>query len=260
MSSLTGQRVWLTGASSGIGAALAAELARRGARVAVTARRLDALEDLARAHPGIRAAQGDVTDASAMAAIAGALTADWGGVDLVILNAGTYRPVSPDTFTADVVREHLDVNVMGVANCLQAVLPGMLARGSGRLAVVSSVTAFAGLPLAAAYGSSKAHLTSMCDSLRPDLEARGVGMTVIAPGFVRTPLIDQNAFRMPFMVPVDKAARTICDGIARGRPEIAFPWQMATFMKLLAAVPAPLRRRYVARLAARRRADPGEAP
>lgn len=250
-----GQRVWLTGASSGIGAALAAELARRGARVAVTARRADALQELAAAHPGLRVAPGDVTDPVAMATLAGELVEDWGGLDLVILNAGTYRPVTPETFTADIVREHLDVNVMGVVNCLQAVLPGMLERRAGRIAAVSSVTAFAGLPLAAAYGASKAFVNSMCDSLRPDLEEQGIGMTVIAPGFVRTPLVRQNAFRMPFMVEVDAAARIICDGIQAGRAEIAFPRPMAVFMKLLAMAPGPLRRRYVARMARRRRAD-----
>lgn len=255
MSALLGQRVWLTGASSGIGAALAAELARRGARVAVTARRVDALQDLAAAHPGLRVAPGDVTDPAAMAALAAGLAKDWGGVDLVILSAGTYRPVTPETFTADVVREHLDVNVMGVVNCVQAVLPGMLERRAGRIAVVSSVTAYAGLPLAAAYGASKAFLNSMCDSLRPDLEAQGVAMTVVAPGFVRTPLVRQNEFRMPFMVEVDAAARIICDGIERGEAEIAFPRPMAVFMKLLAMAPGPLRRRYVGRIARRRRAD-----
>jgi short-subunit dehydrogenase len=245
----------LTGASSGIGAALAGELSRRGARVAVTARRREALEELAAAHPGLRVEPGDVTDAAAMARIAEALTTDWGGIDLVLLSAGTYRPVTPATFTADIVKEHIAVNVMGVVNCMQAALPGMLERRAGRIAVVSSVTAFAGLPLAAAYGASKAFVNSMCDSLRPDLEAQGVGMTVIAPGFVRTPLVRQNAFRMPFMVEVDVAARIICDGIATERAEIAFPTQMAVFMKVLAALPAPLRRRYVARMAGRRRAD-----
>ena len=249
------RRVWLTGASSGIGAALAHELANRGARVAITARRRDALDQVATAGSQMTVLPGDVTDADAMSAIAATLERDWGGIDLVILNAGTYRPVTPAELTATIVREHLDVNVMGVVNCLEAVIPPMLARGAGRIAVVSSVTSFAGLPLAAAYGASKAFITSMCDSLRPDLEAQGVGMTVIAPGFVRTPLVDQNAFRMPFMVEVDAAARVICDGLERGRPEIAFPWQMAAFMKLLAALPGPVRRRYVARLAARRRSD-----
>lgn len=255
MTHLAGRRVWLTGASSGIGAALAHELATRGARVAITARRRDALDEVASGAPHITVMPGDVTDAAAMSAIAATLEREWGGIDLAILNAGTYRPVTPAQLTADVVREHLDVNVMGVVNCLQAVVPPMLTRGDGRIAVVSSVTSFAGLPLAAAYGASKAFVTSMCDSLRPDLEAQGVGMTVIAPGFVRTPLVGHNAFRMPFMVEVDAAARIICDGLEHEKPEIAFPWQMAAFMKLLAAVPGPVRRRYVARLAARRRAD-----
>jgi short-subunit dehydrogenase len=183
------------------------------------------------------------------------LRAAWGAIDVAILNAGTYEPVTPDGFTADVFRRHLDVNVMGQVHCIEAVLPAMRARRSGRIAVVASVTGYAALPLAEAYGATKAFLISMCDSLRADIAPDGVEVTVIAPGFVRTPLTSQNEFRMPFLIDAKDAARIIADGLAKGRAEIAFPRRMVIAIKLLGMLPGPLARRYVASIARRRRAS-----
>ncbi len=228
-------RIWLTGASSGIGAALAAELERRGHSVSTTSRS-------GGTHPG------DITDRARMHEIG----ADLGDLDLAVLNAGTYVPVEPDTFSADVFREHVDVNVLGTVHCIESVLPGMLERRRGRIAVVSSVTGYAALPKAAAYGATKAFLISMCDSLRADLAGRGVGVTVVAPGFVRTPLTDANDFPMPFLIDADEAARIVADGLEEGKDEIAFPFRMAALMKLLGALPGALARRYVAGVARRR--------
>ncbi len=258
MSALAGQRVWLTGASSGIGAALATELTRRGAQVAVTARRREPLEALA-VGSGIMVEPGDVTDAEEMGQIAHRLLADWGALDLVILNAGTYTPVTPETFRAELFREHLDVNIMGAVNCIQAVLPAMRSARRGRIAITASVTGYAGLPLASAYGATKAFLINMADALRADLASSGVAVTLIAPGFVRTPLTDQNPFAMPGMIEADEAARLICDGLEEGRPEIGVPRKALVVMKALAAMPGPLRRRYVARIARKRERDPGRA-
>ena len=246
--------MWLTGASSGIGAALAAELVRRGARVAITARRREALDEVA-ATAGMRVEPGDVTDEAAMGRIAQALEAEWGAIDLVILNAGTYAPVTPETFRAEVFRTHFAVNVMGAVNCIQAVLPAMRARRAGRIAITSSVTGYVGLPLASAYGATKAFLNSMTDALRADLASSGVAVTLIAPGFVRTPLTDQNPFTMPGIIEADEAARIICDGLEQGRAEIGVPRKALAFMKVLAMLPAPLRRRYVARIARKRERD-----
>ena len=234
---LAGRTVWITGGSSGIGAALAAELARRGAHVAVTARSTQPLEALAAEHAGILAAPGDITDEEGIARVAAEVAARLGPIDVAVLNAGTYTPVLPDTFTAEAFRPHVEVNVMGTVNCIQAVLPDMLARRSGRIAVVASVTGFAPLPMAAAYGATKAFLISMAESLRADLrgERRGVEVTVIAPGFVDTGLADQNDFEMPFVIEAGEAARIIADGLERGAPEIAFPRRMALATKLSAA-------------------------
>lgn len=256
--SLDGTVVWVTGASSGIGRELAAELARRGARVAVTARDADALEKLAGARPGMLAVPADITDAASVGAAVARITAELGPIDIAVLNAGVYTPVTPETFSTELFRPQVEVNIMGTVGCIEALLPAMIARRSGRVAVVASVTGFAALPMAEAYGATKAFLISMCDSLRADLAGAGTGVevTVIAPGFVRTGLTQDNDFNMPFMIDVDEAARTIADGLEAGDPEIAFPRRMSLAMKGIGRfLPGPLRRRYVAGIARRRHRD-----
>jgi short-subunit dehydrogenase len=258
VSALAGKVVWITGASSGIGAAVAQELARRGAHVVATARRADALADLVARAPGVEAREGDITDGEAMMRVAAGIVADHGRIDIALLNAGTYRPVLPEDFSAELFRPHVEVNIMGTVNCIAAVLPEMRRRHDGRIAVVASATGFAALPMASAYGASKAFLISMCDSLRADLdgEGSGVAVTVVAPGFVTTDLTEQNDFAMPFVIEAPEAARIIADGLAAGAYEIAFPRRMSLAMKTLGRwLPGPLRRRYVAGVARRRDRD-----
>lgn len=255
---LDGRVIWVTGASSGIGAEVARELARRGARVAATARGADALAELAAADRRIAAHPGDTTDAQAMERVAAEIRSSLGPIDIALLNAGTYRSVRPSEFSAEVFRPQVEVNIMGTVNCIQAVLPDMLARRSGRIAVVASVTGFAALPMAAAYGATKAFLISMSDSLRADLQGEdsGVEVTVVAPGFVTTPLTQDNDFVMPFLIEAPEAARIIADGLERGDAEIAFPRRMTFAMKAIGRfLPGPLRRRYVAGVARRRARD-----
>lgn len=255
---LSGAVIWLTGASSGIGAATARELGRRGATVVATARRAEALEALAAEVPGIVAAPGDITDADAMAALVERIVADHGRLDIALLNAGTYAPVRPSDFTPERFRPQVEVNVMGTVNCIAAALPHMRRRNAGRIAVVASVTGFAALPMASAYGATKAFLISMCDSLRADLAGEGsrVAVTVIAPGFVRSELTAHNDFPMPFLIDAPEAATAIADGLAAGRDEIAFPRRMSLAMKGVGRwLPGPLRRRYVAGIARRRTRD-----
>ncbi len=242
-------KAWLVGASSGIGEALAEELLRRGHTLALTARRTELLEQVARGRALVK--PGDVTDRARMHVIVGELEEEWGAIDVAVLGAGTYEPVTPDAFDAERFREHLEVNFMGIVHCIEALLPGMRARRAGRIAVVSSVTGYAALPRAEAYGATKAALISMCDSLRADLADDGVRVTVIAPGFVRTPLTEQNDFEMPFLIEADEAARIIAHGLEAGKDEIAFPFRMALAMRTLARLPGPLRRRYTARVARR---------
>jgi len=190
-----------------------------------------------------------------MLAIGEDLRQRWGRIDIAVLNAGTYEPVTPETFSADLFREHLDVNFMGTVHCIEAVLQDMRKRRSGRIAVVASVTGYAALPKAEAYGATKAALISMSDSLRADLAPDGVKVTVIAPGFVRTPLTQQNEFAMPFLIEPERAARIVADGLERGKDEIAFPLRMALAMKGLGMLPGAVARRYVAGVAKRRREE-----
>ncbi len=255
MSDTEDLRVWITGASRGIGAAVAAELAQRGARVAVTARSADALAELAGRWDTITPMAGDVTDRDRMHAIAHELADTWGAIDVAILNAGTYRPVTIDEFGADEVRATFEVNVMGIVHGIEACLPAMRSRRRGRIALMSSVTAFAGFPLAAAYGSTKAHVANMGESLRADLADGGVDVSVIFPGFVATDLTEQNAFDMPWIISAERAGRIIADGIVAGRAEIAVPRRPYLAARAFAALPGVLRRPALRRIARRRRKE-----
>jgi len=252
---LSEARIWITGASSGIGEALVGGLTRAGARLAITARRVDELERVAAgvdtaAQRPVVVVPADVTDPTAVRAAVARVEAELGGIDLAIFNAGTYRPVAGHTLKTQDVVDLFQVNVFGVLYATEAVLPGMLARGRGRLAVTSSMVGMLPLPNAAAYGASKAAVTYAFEALRFDLEPRGVGITVIHPGFVRTPLTRPNRFWMPAMVSADEAAGCIVRGLERDRDEIDFPRRMALPVQLIRRLPQPLFRNLL-RLGAR---------
>jgi NAD(P)-dependent dehydrogenase (short-subunit alcohol dehydrogenase family) len=230
---------WVTGASSGIGRATALELVRRGWTVVATARRQAELDALA-AEPAsmgrIRAEAGDVTDAARMAAIVDGMASRHGPLALAFLNAGTYFQDKGD-FDAALVMRTFAVNVGGAAHCLEPVLRVMKARGKGQVAVNASVAGYGGLPRSVAYGPSKAALINMCASLRFAMAEAGINVQVVCPGFVGTPLTDQNDFPMPFLIPAEEAARRICDGFAKAGFEIAFPRRMALLLKALNLLP-----------------------
>jgi short-subunit dehydrogenase len=233
---------WITGSSSGIGRALAKRLVKDGYRVAASARNADSLASLAAEHPGqIIAFPLDVTDGGAVRHGVEAVTTAMGPIDLAIFAAGSYTRDYAADFSVARTRQMFDLNVMGTANCLEAVMPGMIARKAGHIAVVASVTAYVGLPGAASYGATKAALNSMCEALYPDLAAKGVKMTIINPGFVATPLTEKNDFPMPFLVSSEEAADTIAKGLDKGKFEIIFPWKMALAIRLLHALPHRLR-------------------
>jgi NAD(P)-dependent dehydrogenase (short-subunit alcohol dehydrogenase family) len=231
-------RVWVVGASSGIGAGLAVALLARGARVAVSARRAPELESLSAPH-GARALPVplDVTDAAAAASALQRVVAAWGGVDLVVLCSGTHQPVRAWALDAAGARHLVDVNVNGVFNCLQPVVGQLLQQGSGGIAVVSSVAGYGGLPTALVYGATKAALINLAETLYLDLAPRGIGVYVINPGFVKTPLTDRNDFRMPALISVEDAAGEIIAGFGRGDFEIHFPKRFTLWLKLLRLLP-----------------------
>jgi short-subunit dehydrogenase len=232
---LTGARIWVTGASTGIGAALARELADRGARVAVSARNADQLAEVAGDRMAVVPV--DVTDRAATVAAGEAVRQTLGGLDVVVANAGTWSRFHVEPWDSDLFAEHLQINVMGAVHTFEAVVPQMLAAGRGRLVGVASIAGYRGLPGAEAYNAGKAALISLLESLRGSLAPRGIVVQTVNPGFVRTRMTDRNQFPMPFRVEVDAAARTIADGIARDKAEIVFPLPMALLMKTARLVP-----------------------
>ena len=235
---LAGTVAWVTGASAGIGEALVHELCRRGAAVAATARRAEALEAIAAAAPGtVLPVPADVTDLAATRAAAERVQDELGPIDLAVLNAGLWEQVDVRAFDSAVVRRHLDTNVMGMVHGVEAVLPDMRRRRAGTIAGMASVAGYRGLPQSEAYGASKAAQINLLESLRIDLRSSGVGVVTICPGFVRTGLTGRNSFPMPFMLEPDDAARQICDGLERGKAEIVFPLPMMLAMKAVRLVP-----------------------
>jgi len=235
-------RAWVTGAGKGIGRAVVRRLANDGWTVAASARTEADLASLRRECPKNRvlAVPLDVTDADATAVALDRIEREIGPLDLVILNAGTHRPTPAGGFSIETMRSLVETNLMGTANGLTAVMPRFLQRGRGQIAVVASLAGYRGLPTAAAYGATKAGLINLCEALRPELLRHGVALSVINPGFVRTPLTDRNDFPMPFLVSADEAAEAILRGLRRGAFEISFPLRFALIMKLLRLLPDAL--------------------
>jgi short-subunit dehydrogenase len=239
-------RVWLTGASSGIGAALATKLVERGARVAVTARRVDLLETLAATHAQrgspLLVVPADVTDAAAVAAAAQQIESAWGGIDLAIFNAGgsvvpTQSAVDDPRFAADVYTATMALNYFSVVYGIEAVLPGMLARGDGHIAAVASLAGYRPSSIALPYSTSKAAVIHLIEGLRLSVAARGVAVTIVNPGFVKTPLTARHTVRMPFVIEADDAAERIVRGLERKKGEIHFPAPLSWTVKALRLLP-----------------------
>jgi NADP-dependent 3-hydroxy acid dehydrogenase YdfG len=229
---------WVTGAGTGIGRGVARRLAETGWIVAASSRTAHDLDSLAAEVPGrITAFQLDVTDQAAVADTARAIEASLGPVDLALLNAGSYFPTSAAEFSVANFRKTVDLNLMGVVNCMGPIVPGMVARRSGHIAIMASVAGFVGLPTAASYGATKAALNAMAEAFKPDFERYGVTITVINPGFVKTRATDKNRFPMPFLIDVDEAVDHIVSGLQSRRFEISFPWQMSLSTKVLRAMP-----------------------
>lgn len=229
---------WVTGAGTGIGRVLARKLAQDGWSVAASARTARDLDALAAEVPGrITAFQLDVTDPAAAEETGHAIEAALGPISLAILNAGSYFPTSAAEFSVENFRKTVDVNLMGVVNCMGPIVPAMVGRRAGHIAIMGSLTGFVGLPTAASYGATKAALNSMAEAFKPDFDRHGLTLTIINPGFVKTPATDKNNFPMPFLMGVDQAADIILRGLEQKRFAINFPWQMTAGVRLLAALP-----------------------
>jgi NAD(P)-dependent dehydrogenase (short-subunit alcohol dehydrogenase family) len=232
----TGRRVWLVGASSGIGRATAAALHARGAQVWVSARNAQALDEFVRQHPGSHALPLDVTDAASVARAAQQVL-HLGALDLVCVCAGHYHAMRADTLDlADALR-HQQVNVTGAWHVLAAVLPTLLAQGRGHISLVGSVAGFRGLPKSLAYGPTKAALHHLAEVLYLDLHPQGLGVSIVTPGFVATPLTAQNDFAMPALMTPESAATELLAGWAKGEFLIHFPKRFTRVLQVLRLLP-----------------------
>ena len=228
-----GRVVWLVGASSGIGRACAELLYARGATVVASARSAAVLEELGRAHLGLHAVAADVTDRAALAFVAQDVLHRFGRIDLVVYCAGYYKAQRATAYDLAEMLRHNEVNYVGLLNLLDAVLPSLLAQRAGHVSVVSSVAGYRGLPNALAYGPTKAALINLAQTLYLDLAPRGIGVSVVNPGFVETPLTAGNAFKMPALITPQQAAEAMLRGWAQGRFEIHFPKRFTLWLKLL---------------------------
>lgn len=228
---------WVTGASAGIGRAVALRLADDGWTVWITARRTEALEQVAAERPGrIHVFAADVTDPEAMSAAVAAVTAER-PLALAILNAGAYAPMRAQEFDAATARHTFDVNLNGTANGLDPVLKHMIGRRRGHVALTASVAGYRGLPRASAYSATKAAMIAMAEALAFDLIDLGVRISVICPGFVRTEATAVNDFEMPFVISAEEAAERIVAGLKKPGFEIAFPRRFELILKTIGLLP-----------------------
>jgi short-subunit dehydrogenase len=231
----TNKVVFLTGASSGIGKGLAKEVGQRGAKLGLVARRAAELAELVKEleKTGAKAVAlpADVQDASALSEAADHLRSEFGPIDMLIANAGVGATSPSTSLQPDQVARVVNINLLGAVNSVAAVLPEMVSRGSGHLVAISSLAAYRGLPKSAAYCGSKAGLSAFFESVRLDLRDKGVGVTIIHPGFIKTPLTAGREATMPFLMELDDAVKKIVGAIEKGKKSYSFPWQLATVVR-----------------------------
>ena len=231
-----GRSVWLIGASSGIGLATAKALHAAGAKVVVSARKADLLQQFVDAHPGAQAVVLDVSDATAITQAAQYVQAQQ-GLDVVMYCAGYYVPVRASDYSLSEMLRHLDINYTGALRVLDAVLPELLPQQRGHISFISSVAGFRGLPQSLAYGPTKAALINLAEALYYDVSPHGIGVSVINPGFVETPLVAGNDFPMPALISSTKAAQEILKGWRKGEFQTHFPKRFTRMLLLLRMLP-----------------------
>jgi short-subunit dehydrogenase len=238
---LANQTAVITGASSGIGWALAQALAGKGCKVGLVARRQEQLAALAQqikqAGGQAAIAPADVGDRAAVLAAVRQVREQLGPIDLLVANAGVGAPTLLDPVNVGDAEKMFQINVLGVIYCIEAVLPEMLQRGRGHLAAVSSLAAYKGFPGESAYCASKAAVNVYLEGLRIQLRGKGIAVTTLCPGFVKTPMTEVNEFKMPFLLQADEAARRMVRALERRKKFYGFPWQTNLLMKLTRWLP-----------------------
>ena len=242
ISNFTHQRVWVIGASSGIGEACARELLKRGAKLVLSSRRIERLEDIARSVDSTQSlvVPVDVMDPASITQAYQTIHAQWGGIDLLLFVSGIYIPLRADDFNMKDAQKTVESNILGPMRAVAAVLPDMLKAGHGHLAIVGSVAGYSGLPKALAFGPTKAAMINFCETLFYDLQPKGIGVHMISPGFVATEATANNDFDMPALISAQEAANEILQGIERGEFDIHFPKRFSRFLKFLRILPYPI--------------------
>jgi short-subunit dehydrogenase len=230
-------RIWVIGASTGIGAATAKSMLAAGARVALSARKADLLADVAGGNPRALIEPLDYTDSAQVAAAWERVRGAWSGIDLVLIVAGSHAEIRAWELTEANAMALLKTNLHGVIGTVATVLPALLAQGRGALGIVASVAGYRGLPKALIYGASKAALINFTETLYLDLHPKGFGVYLVNPGFVRTPLTDKNDFKMPHLISAEEAAASLIKGLDAGDFEIDFPKAFTRQLKFLRLLP-----------------------
>ena len=240
--SFVNQRVWIIGASSGIGEACTQAFIKAGAKVALSSRRTEKLDAIAQS---AKSGQSlvlplDVTQQDQLSSAYESISDSWGGLDLLLFVSGVYTPLRADNFDFGIAQKTIDTNLLGPMRAVSLVLPNMLKAHAGHIAIVGSVAGYSGLPKALAYGPSKAGIINFCETLYYDLLPQGVSVHMISPGFVATEATAQNDFEMPALITADEAAKEILAGIQAGEFDIHFPKRFSGFLKFLRILPYPL--------------------
>jgi NADP-dependent 3-hydroxy acid dehydrogenase YdfG len=242
MDSFVNQRIWVIGASSGIGESCARALLNAGAKVALSSRRAQRLHVLTQSADQAQTLvlPLDVTHTEQLASAYQSILEQWGGLDLLLFVSGVYTPLRADNFDFEIAQQTIDANLLGPMRAVALVLPEMLKSHSGHIAIVGSVAGYSGLPKALAYGPSKAAIINFCETLFYDLLPEGVSVHMISPGFVATEATAQNDFEMPALMTADEAAKEILEGIQAGKFDIHFPKRFSGFLKFLRILPYPI--------------------
>ena len=232
------KNIWITGASSGIGKALAIKFAKEGWQVAASARRVNLLDDLNKNNPNIHSFPLDVVDPKNTLNTFQSILEKLNNIDLCIFSTGTYDPKKEREINLEQIRTTINVNFFGTLNCIKVVEKYFKDKKNGHISIISSVAGYRGLPNSTGYGPSKAALTNLAESLYFDFKKYNVRVSLISPGFIKTPMTDKNKFKMPFIKSSEFAANKIYKGLINSKAfEITFPKQLTVIMKILRFIP-----------------------
>ena len=234
------KKIWITGASSGIGKAVAEKFAKEGWKVAVSARRKQLLDELAK-NENISSFPLDVTDRSQINNTFKNILNEFGELDICLFSSGTYEPKDEQSIDPDKIKNVININFLGVIDCVKVVEDYFKKKKTGHISIVSSIASYRGLPNSSGYGPSKAALTNFSESIYFDFKKFGVRVSIVSPGFIKTPLTDKNEFPMPFLKTPEYAAEKIFNGLVKSSSfEIHFPKAFTFIMKLLSILPSSI--------------------